>query len=333
MKIKDLVSLLMVLVLFIACNKTKNDIVNQTTNNKVRVTFQSNGGTSVAEISTEKDKIILEPTAPTKAGYKLEGWYKETSLTNKWDFGTDKVLQDLTLYAKWKEESKLNEEILVEKGIIETTIKVKIDKSFYIQKYEVTQSQFEELMGYNPSHFKTTTGETIPNNPVEMTTWYDAVMYANKLSEKIGLSPYYNISNIVYEEIPHRITKATVTENVDSKGYRLPTQQEWQYAAKGGNKSLDYNFSGSNDISKVAWYIDNSNKMTHEVGLKEDNELGIYDMTGNIIEWCNTGYGTGRIFMGGSFNSREEWMGIPFYDGAMPYAYGNGLGFRLVRTQ
>lgn len=332
MKIKKLVLFLLTFVLFIACSKTKDDIVNQTTNNGVKVTFQSNGGTSIAEISTEKDKTILEPKAPTKVGYTFEGWYKEVALTNKWDFVNDKVTQEMTLYAKWKEEIKLNEDILVEKGTAGTS-KVTVDKSFYIQKYEVTQGQFEEIMGYNPSHFKTTIGETIPNNPVEMTTWYDAVFYANEMSKKMGLPTYYSISGIVYAENPHRITKATVTENLDSKGYRLPTQQEWQYAAMGGNKSLDYNFSGSNDISKVAWYIENSNKITHIVGLKENNELGIYDMTGNIIEWCNTGYGTGRIFMGGSFSSREEWMGTAFYDGAMPYAYGNGLGFRLVKTQ
>ncbi|MBR5241384.1 MAG: SUMF1/EgtB/PvdO family nonheme iron enzyme [Muribaculaceae bacterium] len=126
--------------------------------------------------------------------------------------------------------------------------------SYYIGKYEVTQAQWRAIMGKNPSYF---TGD---NNPVEMVRWYEAQEFCKKLSELTG------------------------------KKYRLPTEAEWEYAARGGKKSKGYKYSGSNNIEDVAWYTSNSGSKTHPVGQKQPNELGIYDMSGNVNEWCYDWY-------------------------------------------
>lgn len=131
--------------------------------------------------------------------------------------------------------------------------KISLD-DFYIGKYEVTQRQWKAIMGNNPSLFK------INNRPVEQVSWNDVQKFIQKLNKKTG------------------------------KKYRLPTEAEWEYAARGGNKSKDYKYSGSNDPAKVAWYFTDNNQ-THKVGTKSTNELKIHDMSGNVSEWCQDWYG------------------------------------------
>lgn len=139
---------------------------------------------------------------------------------------------------------------------------------FYISKYEVTQQEWVEIMGYNPSYLK---GD---NLPVDKVNWYEAVEYCNKRSLKEGLSPCYTINS------------NNVSCDFNANGYRLPTEAEWEFAARGGIKSQGFNYSGSNRISLVAWHTHNSDNKIHEVGRKQPNELGIYDMSGNAWEWC-----------------------------------------------
>ena len=133
---------------------------------------------------------------------------------------------------------------------------VTLTNDYYMGKYEVTQALWQAVMGKNPSYFK---GDNLPVNYVR---WKDCQRFISKLNSMTG------------------------------RKFRLPTEAEWEYAARGGKKSRGYQYSGSSNISDVAWYDGNSGDKTHPVGTKQANELGIYDMTGNVLEWCQDWYGS-----------------------------------------
>ncbi len=217
--------------------------------------------------------------------------------------------------------------------------------TFYICDHEVTQKEWQSIMGYNPSV------DEGDNNPVERIDWYEAVEYCNYLSQKQGLTPCYIIdkSREPYNnQFPDM--NWTVTWNKAANGYRLPTEAEWSYAAKGGNKSKGYRYSGSDNIDDVAWYWNNSKKSTHEVKGKTANELGIYDMSGNVYEWCWNWYeeyldnpnpkkdysgpmeGKLRVFLGGSFECDANKCSFPCRMYFYPYSKDSSTGFRVVRS-
>ena len=185
--------------------------------------------------------------------------------------------------------------------------------SFYICKYEVTQALWEAVMGSNPSNWKGA------NLPVETVSWDDCQTFIRKLNALTG------------------------------KNFRLPTEAEWEFAARGGNNSRGYKYAGSNNIGDVAWYDDNSGSKTHVVGTKSPNELGIYDMSGNVWEWCQDWYGsyssasqtnpTGassgsyRVLRGGSWIGLAGRCRSSFRSFNAPDDRYNRGGLRLVLSQ
>ena len=208
-------------------------------------------------------------------------------------------------------------------------------RDFYIGKYEVTQQLWEYVMNYSGT---AADGST-------MSAYASEVWLGKMPSSTYGLGldyPAYYVSwaDIVNIFIP-RLNKIT------GKTFRLPTEAEWEYAARGGNKSKGYKYSGSNIIGDVAWYNSNSSAMTHPVGTKAPNELGLYDMSGNVREWCSDWYGwysssaqsnpTGpssgsyRVERGGSRSHSAEFCRVSSRSNDFPDERGFGnLGFRLV---
>jgi formylglycine-generating enzyme required for sulfatase activity len=198
--------------------------------------------------------------------------------------------------------------------------------SFSIGKYEVTQDEWQTVMGSNPSHFKGA------KRPVEQVSWTDCQEFISKLNQLTG------------------------------RRFRLPTEAEWEYAARGGNRSQGYKYAGSNDLQRVAWYWENSgdrqlsgewdpekitanNCCTHPVGQKSPNELGLYDMSGNVWEWCQdwygsysssqtnpTGPGSGsyRVRRGGCWNINTRDCRSSYRNGNAPSFRNFDLGLRLA---
>ena len=185
--------------------------------------------------------------------------------------------------------------------------------SFYIGKYEVTQALWKAVMGSNPSHWK---GD---NLPVENVSWNDCQTFLLKLNAMTG------------------------------KTFRLPTEAEWEFAARGGNRNRGYQYSGSNVLSDVAWYADNSGSKTHNVGAKAPNELGIYDMSGNVWEWCQDwkgsysssaqtnpkgpSSGSYRVCRGGSWDGGAGGCRVADRGYDAPDDGDFNLGFRLALSQ
>jgi len=213
---------------------------------------------------------------------------------------------------------------------------------FNISKYQVTQGLYQSVMGYNPGNFKGI------RQPVNNVTWYDAIEFCNKLGEREGYQPVYTISER-NPETGYPIISAEVTWGRNSFGYRLPTEAEWEYAAKGRYNELSSIYSGSNDIDSVAWHYGNSGGAAHAVGTKAPNRLGIYDMSGNVWEWCWDWHGeymnieqnnpmgaysgSARVVRGGSWRDTAENAGSAFRAFDNPSHGYSDLGFRIVLSR
>lgn len=224
-------------------------------------------------------------------------------------------------------EDKINEMIFVERG-------EELDYDFYMSKYTVSQREFISVMGFNPSERCETSDYSSSdrycigkNRPVFNLTFYEAAMYCNKLSEKENLKPAYKIEEVTYGSYKNEgvVTSASIALLRDSEGYRLPKKSEWDYAAKGGKKSKGYNFYGSNEYDEVAWHHENCDSL-QEVGLKKPNELGLYDMAGNIYEWCWDWHLNQKKVLG-----RESYICRPSRESLYLFSRENDVGFRVVR--
>ena len=326
--------------------------------NEYSLVYELYGGTNAAsnkESYTENATVTLAD--PSRSGYTFKGWYWDEGLKNPVAANTFSNRKGaLKVYAKWQKNmdfATYESEYMVE--IIPGDMKVTLEDfvgtsgpqdifGYSIGKYEVTQELYMAVTGTNPSRFN---GE---KRPVEMVTWYDAVNFCNELTKMVmgAENCCYTITSIRKNEYG-AIESANVIWDQSKKGYRLPTEAEWEMAARGGVKGgWEYMYSGSDNIDDVAWYCENSpkdenwNSMTSNVGTKNANMAGLYDMSGNVWEWCWNQPSSGsseRVFRGGGYSNRV-YRGGSYYDDHCAVSYNNSynphyrydyLGFRVCR--
>ena len=256
-------------------------------------------------------------------------------------------------------EFRMSRMIAVQGGTFHPSATYTVSLSdFFINNYLVSQAEWAEIMegnNNNISPFPSISSQD-ENSPVDMISWYEAIVYCNRRSIHEGLEPVYarnsntnpNTWGFVpenYEETWDRITK-----DMSRNGYRLPTEMEWHFAARGGNFSGNFRYAGSNNVDEVAWYIENSEGTTHPVGSKKANELQLYDMSGNVWEWLWDWYaielpsgsavnptgptsGEFRSLRGGSYLHDATRSEVGFRDGiGNPWYRDRDRGFRVVRN-
>lgn len=227
----------------------------------------------------------------------------------------------------------------------ETRHRVTISRDFLMSRYEITQEEYRRVVGANPSRFS---GEDLP---VENLSWVDAISYCNLRSEIEGLEPAY------------AVVAGRVAWNRAANGYRLPTEAEWEYAARGGHLAESHGshrddadapaggalrYSGADDLNAVGWYAENSGYRTQPVGSKRPNELGLHDMTGNVSEWvfdiygpypagpvtdpAGPAFGASRVERGGGWYASARFCRVANRNDSPPGTRSAGLGFRVVRN-
>ncbi len=311
------------------------------------------------EIKTsDKEYVIHFEENLAKLGIKLGEGKEEIKQEKKEEIEPEQT-EDIIV------DSDVNEDmILIEGGTFrmgnenetmdEQPVHSVTQSSFYMCKHEVTQSEYLSIMESDPSIFNSdpAPGEDQSNRPVEYVSWFDAIYYCNKKSIAEGLTPCYSIQGNTdpknWYYVPNEGGELIDTVNCDfnADGYRLPTEAEWEFAARGGNNTESYNYIGSDDINSVSWYNENSNEKTHEVMKKKPNELGLYDMGGNVSEWCwdefgnynsksvknphGTSWGSCRVLRGGNWHS--NYVTASYRRNDYPKNRFGYNGFRVVRS-
>ncbi len=284
---------------------------------------------------TAEDGLIL--ASPSRAGYTFNGWFINSDLSGEKVTAIAKgETQKKVFYAGWvmtKDQAiKIMQEEMV--TVIPAGKKVLLDdfaetegtltiNAYQIAKHEVTQELYMAVMKKNPSYFNDNpaAGEIQEKRPVENIDWYEACDFCNELSKIMGLTPCYDFKYKC---------------NYSANGFRLPTGGEWEMAARGGVAGgWDYKYAGSYEIDEVAWHYYNSNGKTHEVGKKKSNALGLFDMSGNVWELCDTWVSDSfPVIRGNCFEGDSVWG---YFKGLSsgnkdPYERRYDIGFRVVRS-
>ncbi len=292
-------------------------------------------------VVVSKEKFIVRLVPPTKPTHELpKDDDADSTLTNSIGMTLKRVPAGEFMMGSPDDDKEAG-------GNEKPQHRVRTTRPFYLGVHEVTQTQYKAVMGNNPSFFSSTgggkdkvVGQPTDQDPVENVSWLDTVVFCNKLSEKEGLKPFYEL-----EPGTARVPDWA------GPGYRLPTEVEWEYACRANSKSR-YSFGNSEGrLGERGWYGGNSGGQTHPVGQKRSNALGLFDMHGNICEWCWDGYGEHyyqvspvedprgpaaaalRVFRGGSWLDDPRYCRSALRSRDTPVSRNYDLGFRLARVQ
>ena len=344
--------------------------------NTITYTFETgtegkfDDGTTSKTVSGLYGVSYKKPKSPSSSDYNFVKWMNgETAAPSV--FGSE----NMTFTASWKDKSAGGDvipegfvtvsgteitgtETWTPSSSVFVSGRVITIPSLIVSDHEVTRGEFKEVMGTDPStapaydaNGTELTGDAVLNNPVNYVNWYAAIAYCNKLSIKEGLTPCYTVKDVdfatlKYSDIPtySNSTWDVVTCDFTANGYRLPTEAEWEYLARGGE---NYKYAGSNTVGDVAWYTSNTNDTgTREVKTKQANAYGLYDMSGNVWEWCwdlrgsinsttdsaGSASGSYRVRRGGSWGSLDSFCAVSYRFSIDPYDRGSSCGLRVVRN-
>lgn len=317
-------------------------------NCKVTMLVSNNGGTSYTLFPTHTSGAIGNAITPG-TGKQITWYPAQDEMTVGSNYKIKLIVRDNP-----SPSTQPAGFITVEGGTFSNGTSNVTLSTFYLDRTEITQGEYLAVMGTNPSNF---TGDL--SRPVEKTTWFNAIEYCNRRSMQENLTPCYSykVGEIEYGTNPDNWPSGwsgTASNHTNfscswtANGYRLPTEMEWMFAARGGNSTHNYTYSGSNTLGNVAWYTSNSSSTTHPVATKNANELQLFDMSGNVWEWCWDIYygsyptedqtnphgpssGTYRVLRGGCWGYDASFCTVSNrFRGSATGGYSN-FGFRVCR--